>query len=103
MSMTTVADPHVQLRALYTTLLTHQEYFDEFKRLLSLYVVDPTATSESEEAAHARNRLNERVREWTGTSEFDGLTVQQIIAWRAIVVEERINVALSPWKESNAY
>jgi hypothetical protein len=34
---------------------------------------------------------------------FSGLSSSQIQMWRAIVVEERINVALSPWKESNCY
>jgi hypothetical protein len=34
---------------------------------------------------------------------FSGLSSSQIQMWRAIVVEERINVALSPWKESNSY
>ena len=34
-------DPHAQLRALYLSLLTHQEHFDEFKQLLSLYEVKP--------------------------------------------------------------
>ena len=102
MSMTTVTDPHAQLRALYTSLLSHQEYFDEFKRLLTMYVVEPGQAEETQEAADARHRLNERVRAWTGRYH-DGLTVQQIVAWRAILVEERINVALSPWKESNWY
>ena len=102
MSMTTLTDPHAQLRALYTSLLAHQEYFDEFKRLLALYVVEPGSAQESEEAAAARHSLNERVREWTG-EHFDGLTAQQITAWRGIIVEERFNVSLSPWKESNMY
>ena len=39
MSTTPTLDPHAQLRALYRSLLTKQEYFDEFKRLLALYEV----------------------------------------------------------------
>jgi hypothetical protein len=35
--------------------------------------------------------------------DFDGLSATQVVLWRSIVVEERINVALSPWKESNFY
>ena len=96
-------DPHVQLRSLYMSLLTKQERFDEFKHLLALY---PSAAAETETepvtAAEVRTKLNERIREWTGMP-FSGLSSSQIQMWRAIVVEERINVALSPWKESNTY
>ena len=45
---------------------------------------------------------NERIDEWVGGG-FDGLSAAQVLLWRSIVVEERINVALSPWKESNGY
>ena len=34
-------DPHSQLRALYQALLSSQDYFDEFKRMLQLYSFDP--------------------------------------------------------------
>jgi hypothetical protein len=98
-------DPHAQLRALYLSLLTHQEYFDEFKQLLALYdVVPDRLDDEPADAAQVRERLNERIRSWVGTgSPFDGLSAAQMLQWRAIVVEERINVSLSPWKESNVY
>ena len=96
-------DPHAQLRSLYMSLLTKQERFDEFKQLLALY---PTAAADTEGepaiAAEVRTKLNERIREWTGMP-FLGLSSSQIQIWRAIVVEERINVALSPWRESNSY
>jgi hypothetical protein len=96
-------DPHAQLRTLYMSLLTRQEHFDEFKQLLSMY---PAAPGEDETeppaAAEVRQKLNQRIREWTGTP-FAGLSSSQIQMWRAIVVDERINVALSPWKESNGY
>jgi len=97
-------DPHAQLRALYQSLLSRQDHFDEFKQLLALYPEASYGTmhGESEEAASVRIRLNERVREWI-RGPFDGLTSAQILQWRAIVVEERFNVALSPWKESNVY
>jgi hypothetical protein len=36
-------------------------------------------------------------------SRFQGLSAAQVLQWRAIVVEERLNVSLSPWKESNVY
>jgi hypothetical protein len=97
------ADHHTQLRALYLSLLTRQENFDEFKQLLALYQVEPcTCDAEPNEAAEVRCRLNERIRDWTDGC-FDGLSAAQVLQWRAIVVEERLNVSLSPWKESNVY
>lgn len=99
---TLLADPHAQLRALYLSLVTHQEHFDEFKQLLAEYDVAPDVVDrEPPSAGEVRERLNARIRSWLGR--FDGLSVAQVIQWRAIVVDERFNVALSPWKESNAY
>jgi hypothetical protein len=97
------SDPHAQLRALYLSLLTHQDHFDEFKQLLALYEVEPDAYEEEPAtAAVVREHLNETIREWIG-GRFDGLSAAQVLQWRAIVVEERLNVSLSPWKESNWY
>jgi hypothetical protein len=96
-------DPHAQLRALYQVLLSNQDCFDEFKRLLALYDFDPHQVDEEPvEAAGLRQKLNDRIRAWVGTN-FGGLSATQMLQWRAIVVEERFNVALSPWKESNTY
>jgi hypothetical protein len=96
-------DPHSQLRALYQALLSSQDYFDEFKRMLALYSFDPTAVEEEPaEAAVTRQKLNDRIRMWVGES-FGGLSAIQMLQWRAIVVEERFNISLSPWKESNVY
>ena len=97
----TVVDPHAQLRRLYTSLLEEQSRFDEFKQLLSLYPVED-ADEESEEARAVREKLNTRINEWL-CGHFDGLSATQVTLWRSIVVEERINIALSPWKESNFY
>ena len=97
----TINDPHVQLRRLYTSLLEEQNRFDEFKQLLSLYPVTDDEV-ESEEAQTVRAKLNARISEWL-SGHFDGLSAAQVVLWRSIVVEERINVALSPWKESNGY
>ncbi len=95
-------DPNAQLRALYQALLSNQESFDEFKRLLQLYEVDPTQMDvEPSEAASVRMRLNDRIRDWIG--DFEGLSPVQTLQWRAIIVENRFNVSLSPWKESNTY
>jgi len=96
-------DPHAQLRALYQALLSNQDCFDEFKRLLALYEFDPEGRDdESPEASSIRKTLNERIRGWVGAS-FEGLSANQALQWRAIIVEERFNVSLSPWKESNTY
>lgn len=97
-------DPHAQLRSLYMSLLEEQSRFDEFKQLLALYtgVAPDELDHEPAEAADVRSRLNERIRQWIGGS-FDGLSAAQVLQWRAIVVEERFNVALSPWKEANGY
>lgn len=95
-------DPHAHLRALYQSLLTRQDRFDEFKQLLALYPVESDGDDETAEAADVRGRLNQRISEWVGAP-FAGLSATQVGLWRSIVVEERINVALSPWKESNAY
>jgi hypothetical protein len=95
-------DQHSQLRALYRALLERQSNFDEFKQLLALYPVNVEGDDESNEASLIRIRLNDRISHWLGGS-FDGLSVIQLLQWRAIVVEERFNVVLSPWKESNMY
>ncbi len=103
MQTTQNIDPQAQLRTLYMSLLTRQERFDEFKQLLSMYATAPGEDDgEPPAAAEVRQKLNARIREWTGTP-FAGLSSAQIQMWRAIVVEERFNVALSPWKESNSY
>jgi hypothetical protein len=95
-------DPHSQLRALYRSLLERQSNFDEFKQLLQLYPVSADGDDESQEASMIRTRLNNRISDWLGGG-FEGLSVIQLLQWRAIVVEERFNVVLSPWRESNAY
>ena len=97
-----VSDPHEQLRRLYRSLLEEQNRFDEFKQLLALYPATVEGDAEAPEAQQIRARLNARINEWLH-GEFDGLSAAQVILWRSIVVEERINVALSPWKESNFY
>lgn len=98
----TVRDPHLQLRRLYISLLEEQTRFDEFKHLLALYPTNDTGDEESAAAREIRTKLNSRIRSWL-LDDFDGLSVAQVLLWRSIVVEERINVALSPWKESNWY
>lgn len=94
-------DSHAQLRALYRSLLESEENFHEFKHLLSLYPPSD-GSSEEAEAAAVRTKLNERIKSWVG-ADFEGLTAMQLLLWRSIVVEERFNVALSPWKEANFY
>ena len=98
-ALDTLHDPHAQLRRLYASLLEEQHRFDEFKQLLSLYPVTQ-ADEETPEAREVRERLNARINEWV-SGEFDGLSAAQVALWRSIVVEERINVAQSAWRESN--
>jgi hypothetical protein len=107
----TYVDPHRQLRALYMSLLTHQDRFDEFKHILAEYDLRPelhaglhaeACDEEPVTAAVVREHLNETICDWIG-ERFEGLSVTQVLQWRAIVVEERLNVSLSPWKESNWY
>jgi hypothetical protein len=95
-------DSHSNLRALYRSLLDHEDRFHEFKQLLALYPTESADTGEGEEAAAVRAQLNSRLRDWVG-ERFEGLSAMQVLLWRSIVVEERFNVALSPWKEANAY
>lgn len=98
-----VHDSHAQLRSLYMTLLEHQTRFDEFKSLLAQYEPSSPADvkNEDEPSRQVRERLNARIRDWVDG--FEGFSAQQVVQWRGIVVEERINVSLSPWKESNLY
>jgi hypothetical protein len=96
-------DPHTQLRALYSTLLQNEEYFHEFKRMLQLYDVGvDQVANEPPEATALRDALNGKIRSWVAVP-FDGISATQMLQWRAIVVEERFNVSVSPWKESNNY
>ena len=96
------SDPHAQLRSLYVALLQRQDRFEEFKRLLALYDYSPEdGAAEPPDARAVRERLNEVIQDWTGN--FDGLSVAQAQHWRAIVVDDRFNVAISPWKEANVY
>lgn len=97
-----LSDPHEQLRRLYRSLLEEQNRFDEFKQILSLYPSPDEEGVESPEGQQIRARLNSRISEWLH-GDFEGLSATQVTLWRSIVVEERINVALSPWKESNFY
>ncbi len=102
MTMHTI-DPHAQLRSLYLSLLERQDHFDEFKQLLALYPPSVRESGvESDEAKGIRMKLNDRIRTWVGGA-FEGLSVTQVLQWRGIVVEERFNISLSPWKESNCY
>src|SRR5690348_2421976 len=95
-------DAHSELRALYRSLLEHEEHFHEFKQLLALYPSSASPAGEEADAAEIRKQLNDRIREWLGGN-FAGLSAMQLLLWRSIVVEERFNVALSPWKEANYY
>jgi hypothetical protein len=88
-------EPQEQLRFLYKSLLNRQENLDEFRQLLSQY--PPVADYDDAEplaATEVRERLSQRIREWTGQP-FGGLSASQMHMWRAIVIDRRL--ALSPW------
>jgi hypothetical protein len=103
MNINVKPDPHTQVRALYGALLEQEERFQEFKRALALYDLKADEVEEEPAAAAAiRERLNDRIRSWVRIP-FDGISAVQMLQWRAIVVEERFNVSVSPWKESNSY
>jgi hypothetical protein len=96
------SESHDQLRSLYQALLFNQDCFDEFKRLLVLYELEPDdIEDEPADATAVRERLNDRIRGWVGGN-FEALSAEQVLQWRAIIVEERFNSA-SPWRESNGY
>jgi hypothetical protein len=96
-------DPQAQIKALYRSLLERQSNFDEFKALLALYPSSlPASGQEPAEAAMIRALLNSRISEWLG-DRFDALTVEQLLQWRIIVVEERFNNGILSWKESNVW
>jgi hypothetical protein len=102
-SGTLQTDPHAQLRALYSALLHNEEKFHEFKRMLQLYDLRvEQVENEPPEAAALRDVLNGKIRSWLAVP-FDGISAAQMLQWRAIVVEERFNVSVSPWKEANSY
>ena len=93
-------DENERLRALYKTILDHQERFDEFKQLLALYVLPPGISGEEpEDAARVRMFLNSRIRDWIGP--FDGLSVMQTQQWRTLLVEGRWFVAIAPWNSAD--
>ena len=102
MHSTQAGDSHAELRALYRSLLEREDRYHEFKQLLALYPRNPPEVGEQADAAEVREQLNERIRQWLGGS-FEGLSAMQLLLWRSIIVEERFNVALSPWKEANVY
>jgi hypothetical protein len=103
MHLVTKVDPHAQVRALYAALLEREDRFHEFKRALALYDLrSEQIEDEPTEAMALRERLNERIRSWLPVP-FDGISAVQMLQWRAIIVEERFNISVSPWKESNVY
>lgn len=90
------------LQIVYMAVLENQDRFDEFRQHLATYSVSPLDDEESAEAAAVRARLNERAREWTNGA-VEGRTRVQMLRWREIIVDQRFNIALSPWKVANWY
>jgi hypothetical protein len=95
-------DPQEQLHSLCKSLVKRQQNLGEFKQLLSQYPPirnDDDSDEEPLVATEVRERLNQRIREWTGQP-FGGLSATQMHMWRAIVVDRRM--PLPPWRESNS-
>ena len=91
-----------QLRATYAEMLSSQERFEEIKHLLAQYPeIPPEADSEPSAAAAAREALNARIGEWV--TPFDGLSATQTRQLRQVLVDNRQNLAVAPWKENNSY
>jgi len=57
---------------------------------------------EPEQAAQIRELLNLRIAEWTG-SRLQSLSCTDMLAWRGMIVDQRINLGIAPWKEANNY
>ncbi len=93
-----------ELQRIYFAVLANQERFDEFKQMLALYPASDEYVQGTEpaEAMKVRDELNARITEWA-ESPGSGLSAHQTILLRQMLVEQRENVALSPWKESNTY
>ena len=97
-----VHELHVQLRFLYMSLLRDPSRFHEFKQLLALYQQEPDgAAEEPEDASKVRQQVNERIRSWLG-GRFEGLSAAQMREWRALVVEERLNISPYSWRECSS-
>jgi len=91
------------------------DVFDEWRRAVGVSAsVDPPDASRIPNPESRRGSLPahlERVLQrltaaragGTLGDPFDALTAEQLLQWRAIVVEERFNNVLSPWKESNVW
>jgi hypothetical protein len=80
-----------QTRVLYRFLLERLSNFDEFKHLLTLY---PAALPQGEEPAFAveiRAALRRRISQWLGRR-FEPLSADELLCWRAIVVDELVTV-----------
>jgi len=91
-------EPRDQLRSLYRSFVKRQENLDEFRQLLSEYPpVEDDCATELPSATEVRERLCQRIREWTGEP-FGGFSAAQMQMWRSIVIDRRL--ALSPWNDS---
>src|SRR5215510_9150104 len=88
---------------LWHALLMSKERFSEFQTLLSIYPTEPSSSEEEPEGAAAlRARINRRVTEWLGR-ELQPLSASEILLFRELIIEQRMGIGISPWKESNAW
>jgi hypothetical protein len=94
--------PTDQLRAIYLKLMIDHDHFDEFRAILASYPLIADEAEESEYATGIRLLATERAREWTGIH-IERLSSAQMLVLRDVLVDQRRNIAASPWQESNMY
>jgi hypothetical protein len=80
---------HDQTRVLYRFLLERVSNFDEFKRLVALYPETLPSGGEPDFAIQIRALLRSRISQWLGR-QVDAMTADELLCWRAIVVDGQV-------------
>jgi hypothetical protein len=80
-----------QTRALYRFLLERVSNFNEFKHLVALYPATLPSGGEPVFATQIRTLLHKRISQWLGR-QVEALTSDELLCWRAIVVDDFFGV-----------
>jgi hypothetical protein len=80
-----------QTRALYRFLLERVSNFNEFKHLVALYPATLPSGGEPAFATQIRALLHKRISQWLGRH-VEALTSDELLCWRAIVVDDFFGV-----------
>ena len=75
--------------------ISPEELLAQYPEIATELAEEPSA------AAAAREALNARIGEWV--TPFDGLSATQTRQLRQVLVANRANLAVAPWKENNGY